>query len=56
MVFFAGGLMEAEPLQGLTQILVKARAGDQRARGELVARVYDELRQVRRSPDAPGAG
>ena len=38
--------MKAEPLADLTLILGKARAGDHRARGELVALVYDELRQV----------
>jgi RNA polymerase sigma factor (TIGR02999 family) len=31
---------------GLTTILGLARDGDERARGELVSRVYDELRQV----------
>ena len=35
-----------EPQQGLTFILGRARAGDERARGELVALVYDELRRV----------
>jgi RNA polymerase sigma factor (TIGR02999 family) len=38
--------MGAEPPQGLTFILGRARAGDERARGELVALVYDELRRV----------
>ncbi|HMB07062.1 MAG TPA: ECF-type sigma factor [Isosphaeraceae bacterium] len=38
--------MEAEPQQGLTLLLGRARAGDERARGELVALVYDELRRV----------
>src|SRR5438309_6608756 len=46
MDFFAGGKMEAEPQQGLTLILGRARAGDDRARGELLASVYDELRRV----------
>ena len=32
--------------QGLTVILERARAGDERARGELIALVYDELRRV----------
>ena len=41
-----GGMMDAEPLADLTLILGKARAGDHRSRDELVARVYDELRQV----------
>ena len=35
-----------EPAQGLTRILGQARAGDEQARGELVALVYDELRRV----------
>jgi RNA polymerase sigma factor (TIGR02999 family) len=38
--------MGAEPQQGLTVILGRARAGDERARDELVALVYDELRRV----------
>jgi RNA polymerase sigma factor (TIGR02999 family) len=38
--------MVAEAQQGLTLILGRARAGDEEARGELLARVYDELRQV----------
>lgn len=38
--------MKDEPQQGLTRILGRARGGDERARGELVALVYDELRQV----------
>jgi RNA polymerase sigma factor (TIGR02999 family) len=38
--------MEAEPQQGFTLILGRARAGDEGARGELLTRVYDELRQV----------
>jgi RNA polymerase sigma-70 factor, ECF subfamily len=36
----------AELVQGLTMILGRARAGDERARGELIARIYDELRRV----------
>ncbi len=32
--------------EDLTLILGKARAGDERARGELISLVYDELRQV----------
>ena len=44
--------MGAEPQRGLTLILGRARAGDERARGELVALVYDVRR---RAPDAPGA-
>src|SRR5580693_2358364 len=38
--------MEAEPLRGLTLILGRARAGDEEARGEVLAQVYDELRRV----------
>jgi RNA polymerase sigma factor (TIGR02999 family) len=38
--------MEAEPQQGLTLILGRARDGDEGARGELLALVYDELRRV----------
>jgi RNA polymerase sigma factor (TIGR02999 family) len=38
--------MVAEPAQGLTMILGRARAGDDRARGELVALIYEELRRV----------
>jgi RNA polymerase sigma-70 factor (ECF subfamily) len=38
--------MVAETPQGLTVILGRARGGDERARGELIARIYDELRQV----------
>jgi RNA polymerase sigma factor (TIGR02999 family) len=38
--------MGAEPRRELTLILGQARAGDGRARNELIALVYDELRQV----------
>jgi RNA polymerase sigma factor (TIGR02999 family) len=38
--------MDTEPPQGLTLILGRARTGDEGARGELVALVYDELRRV----------
>ena len=38
--------MVVEPQQGVTLILGRARAGDERARGELIALVYDELRRV----------
>ena len=38
--------MEAKPMEDLTLILGRARAGDHRARGDLVALVYDELREV----------
>src|SRR3954452_17878654 len=46
MKFFDGGTMEAEAQQGLTLILGRARDGDERARGELLALVYNELRRV----------
>ena len=36
----------AELVQGMTMILGRARAGDDRARGELIALIYDELRRV----------
>jgi RNA polymerase sigma factor (TIGR02999 family) len=38
--------MDTEPPRGLTLILGRARAGDEGARDELVALVYDELRKV----------
>jgi hypothetical protein len=38
--------MGAEPQRGLTRILGQDRVGDERARGELVALVYDELRRA----------
>ncbi|SIN68468.1 RNA polymerase, sigma subunit, ECF family [Singulisphaera sp. GP187] len=38
--------MEEQPRQDLTLILGLARAGDEQARGELIALIYDELRQV----------
>ena len=38
--------MTTEPARDLTLILGKARAGDERARGEVIARVYEELRGV----------
>ncbi|HZW29803.1 MAG TPA: ECF-type sigma factor, partial [Isosphaeraceae bacterium] len=38
--------MQAESQRGLTLILGQAREGDERARSELLARVYDELRRV----------
>jgi RNA polymerase sigma factor (TIGR02999 family) len=38
--------MGAEPEQGLTLILGRAQAGDERARGEVLALVYDQLRRV----------
>jgi hypothetical protein len=43
---FSGGGTVAEPVRGLTMILGRARAGDERARGELIALSYDELRRV----------
>jgi RNA polymerase sigma-70 factor (ECF subfamily) len=39
-------MMGTKPQQDLTAILGRARAGDQRAKGELIALVYDELREV----------
>src|SRR5437763_15995849 len=44
--FFDGGVMGAELRRDLTLILGRARAGDEQARGELLALVYDELRRV----------
>jgi RNA polymerase sigma factor (TIGR02999 family) len=41
-----GGMMAAEPGRDLSLILGRARAGDEHARSELIALVYDELRQV----------
>ena len=38
--------MDTEPPRELTLILGRARDGDERARSELVALVYDELRRV----------
>jgi RNA polymerase sigma-70 factor, ECF subfamily len=38
--------MEAEPRRDLTLILGRARAGDDRARDDLIALVYNELRHV----------
>ena len=38
--------MKADPLRGLTLILDRARGGDEQARDELLALVYDELRRV----------
>jgi RNA polymerase sigma factor (TIGR02999 family) len=45
-IFFGGEVMEVEPRQGLTLILGRARSGDEKARGEVVALIYDELRRV----------
>jgi RNA polymerase sigma-70 factor, ECF subfamily len=39
-------MMGVEPRRDLTLILGRARAGDERARDELIALVYDQLRQV----------
>ncbi len=36
----------AELVHGVTMILGRARAGDERARGELIGVIYDELRRV----------
>jgi RNA polymerase sigma factor (TIGR02999 family) len=38
--------MVAEPQRGLTLLLGRARAGDERARGEVLAQVYGDLRRV----------
>jgi RNA polymerase sigma factor (TIGR02999 family) len=38
--------MESGPAVGLTLILDQARAGDDRARNDLIAMIYQELRQV----------
>src|SRR5262249_51052406 len=38
--------MEAEPRRELTLILGRARAGDKRARDELIGMIYHELRQA----------
>ena len=43
--FFWEGMV-AELVQGLTMILGRARAGDEQARGELIALIYDELRRA----------
>ncbi len=45
LVVFSEGIV-AETPQGLTVILVRARAGDEQVRGELIALIYDELRRV----------
>jgi RNA polymerase sigma factor (TIGR02999 family) len=45
LVFFREGI-SAELAQRLTMILGRAWAGDERARGELIALIYDELRRV----------
>jgi hypothetical protein len=41
-----GSVVKMEPGSELTRILGRARAGDERARDELIALVYEELRQV----------
>lgn len=38
--------MASEAVPGLTLILERARAGDDGARGEVISKIYDELRQV----------
>jgi hypothetical protein len=45
LVVFSEGIV-AETPQGLTVILGRTRAGDEQARGELIALIYDELRRV----------
>jgi DNA-directed RNA polymerase specialized sigma24 family protein len=45
LVVFPEGIV-AETPQGLTVILGRARNGDERAREELIALIYDELRRV----------
>jgi RNA polymerase sigma-70 factor, ECF subfamily len=45
LVVFSEGIV-AETPQGLTVIPGRARAGDEQARGELIALIYDELRRV----------
>ena len=47
--------MVAAPAQELTLILGRARAGDLGAKNELIAMIYDELRQVASRADAAGA-
>jgi RNA polymerase sigma-70 factor (ECF subfamily) len=46
LIVFFGDRMGAEPRLDLTLILGKARAGDGRARTELIAVIYEELRSV----------
>ena len=46
IVILDGSVIKVEPRSELTQILGRARGGDEHARGELVALVYDELRRV----------
>ena len=36
----------AELVHGVTMILGRARAGDDRARGDIIALIYEELRRV----------
>jgi RNA polymerase sigma-70 factor, ECF subfamily len=43
---FRGGSMATEVQAELTIILAKARAGDDGARGEVISRIYEELRHV----------
>jgi RNA polymerase sigma-70 factor, ECF subfamily len=45
-MIFSGGKMGTESQPGLTLILGQARAGDERARDELLVLVYDELHRV----------
>jgi RNA polymerase sigma factor (TIGR02999 family) len=44
--FFDGGVMGTGPQQEFARTLGRARDGDERARGELISLVYDELRQI----------
>src|SRR5271169_5558462 len=46
MILSGGGGMGDEPRRDLTLMLARARGGDEPARGELIALVYNELRQV----------
>jgi RNA polymerase sigma-70 factor, ECF subfamily len=45
-VFWGGLLTVAALAHELTSIMIRARGGDQGAKGELIAMVYDELRRV----------
>ena len=53
---FGGGVMGTGQSHDFTLIFGRARAGDERARGDLIALVYDELRRVAGGPDATGTG
>jgi RNA polymerase sigma factor (TIGR02999 family) len=45
-ILFSGAKMVDRPQQGLTRVLEQAREGNEEARGEVLAMVYDELRRV----------